>query len=241
MFLMPLPIGLLLFLLGIILLYKHKYFKAKMFLSLSFMWIFLISYEPLANHILYIYESKYPTLFKVPTDIKYIYVLGNAHHTDNTQPITSQVSEVASIRLNEGIRLYHLLDEKPTIIVSGYAGIFNPTPGAIMQQKLALALGVKKEHIHIEPSPKDTEDEAKAAKKYIGNAPFIVVTSASHMQRALKFFENEGLDPIPAPTNHLANVKHSNYAGVFSSSALRRSHIVWHEILGQIWQKIKGV
>ena len=241
MFIMPLPIGMLLFLIGILYLFKQNFIRAKIILSLTFIWIFLISYEPLVDTILHKYESKYPALLKVPKDIQYIYVLGNTHHTDNTQPITSQVSEIASMRLNEGIRLYHLLDEKPTIIVSGYSGLFDPTPGAVMQQKLALALGVKAGHIHMEPLPKDTQEEAMAAKKYLGEKPFVLVTSASHMQRALKFFENEGLHPIPAPTNHLANIKNPNYAGIFSPSALRKAHIVWHEILGQLWQKVKGI
>ena len=110
-----------------------------------------------------------------------------------------------------------------------------------MQKKLALALGVKKENIHLEPTPKDTQDEARAAKKYIGDRPFIVVTSASHMKRALKFFYKEGLTPLPAPTNHLANIRHPNYTGLFSISALRKSNLVWHEMLGLLWQKIKGV
>ncbi len=241
MFIMPLPVAMLLFLLGVILLYKHKVLKAKIVLTLSFIWLFLISYDPLINHILYKYEAVYPTLKTIPKHIKYIYVLGGGHHTDEAHPITSQVNEPSSVRLNEGMRLYWQLDEKPTIIVSGYSGLFDPTPGAVMQKRLALALGVKEDRLHIEPTPRDTQDEARAAKKYIGDAPFIVVTSASHMQRALKFFKNEGLHPIPAPTNHLANIKHLNYTGFFSTSALRKSTIVWHEILGKLWQKIKGI
>lgn len=237
---MPLPVGMLLFLLGILLLYKHKYFKAKIVLSLSFVWIFLISYSPLVNHILYKYEVVYPALKTIPKNIQYIYVLGGGHHTDEAHPITSKVNEPSSVRLNEGIRLYQLLDKKATIIVSGYSGLFDPTPGAVMQKRLALALGVKENKLHMEPTPKDTEDEAHAAKKYIGDTPFIVVTSASHMKRALKIFNNEGLYPVPAPTNHLANIKHPNYAGIFSATALRKSHIVWHEILGSLWQKIKS-
>ena len=239
---MPFPMAILLFIFGLVLLYKNKLVKAKIALTVSFIWLFLISYSPLVNSILYKYETAYPTLQTAPKNIQYIYVLGNAHHTDSTLPITSQLSEVASIRLNEGIRLYHQLNEKPTIIVSGYSGLFDSTPHAFMQQKLSLALGVKKENIHIEPTPRDTQEEAIAAKKYIGNAPFILVTSASHMKRALKFFENEGLHPIPAPTNHLANIKNPDYlTGFFSTTTLRKANVVWHELLGLLWQKIKGI
>jgi len=240
-FIMPFPIFIVLFVLGLLLLYRNKLLKAKVVLSISFVWLFLISYSPLINTILYEYETTYPTLKTAPANIQYIYVLGGGHHTDDAHPITSQVIESSVVRVNEGIRLYHQLDEKPTIIVSGYSGLFDPTPGAIMQHRLALSLGVKKEKLHVEPNPKDTQAEAKAAKKYIKNAPFILVTSASHMKRALKFFKNEGLNPIPAPTNHLADVKYPNYTKVFSISALRKADIVWHEIVGLLWQKLKGI
>lgn len=241
LFIMPFSLGILLLLLGLVFLYRDKLMKAKITLTLSLLWLFLISYSPLVNAILYQYEASYPTLHTPPKNIKYIYVLGNGVHTDEDHPITSQVHEVSSVRLNEGIRLYHALEEKPMIITSGYGGLYDPTPGAVMQQRLAIALGVKKEKIHIEPTAKDTQEEAIAAKTYIGNEPFIVVTSASHMQRALKFFRSEGLHPIPAPTNHLAFIKYPNYAGFFSISALRKTNILWHEMLGHLWQRIKGI
>jgi len=241
MFIMPFPLGMLLFLLGLILLYKNKIAKAKMVLTISLLWLFLVSYSPFSNALLYSQENIYPTLKIAPKEIQYIYVLGNGHHTDETHPITSQVNEVSTVRLGEAIRLYKQLDEKPTIIVSGYSGLNDPTPGAIMQERLALSLGIRKENIHIEPTPKDTQEEAIAAKKYIGDAPFILVTSASHMLRALNFFEHEGLHPIPAPTNHLATIKYPHYASFFDQNALHKMHLYWYEKIGLLWQKIKGI
>ena len=241
MFVMPLPLGILLFMLGLFFLYRNKLGKAKLALSLSLIWIFLISYAPLVNQVLYTHESKYPTLQTAPQTVKYIYVLGGGHHTDDTRPITSQVEPSSVVRLNEGIRLYHQLKTKPKLIVSGYAGLIDPTSHAKMQQKLAIALGVNASDIHLVREVKDTQEEAIAAKEYIGEKEFILVTSASHMPRAIKFFQHEGLNPHAAPTNHLAYIKHPNYKGVFSISALHKSQVVWHEFLGQLWQKIKGI
>lgn len=241
LFIMPLPLGVAFILLGLIFLYKNKIAKAKFTLMISIVWFFLFSYSPFVNTLLYSIESNYPTLHQVPKDIKYIYVLGNGHTTDEDLPITSQVSETAVVRLNESIRLYYQLDEEVSIIVSGYSGLYDPTTHAVMQKKLALALGVKKEKIILRPEPRDTQEEAKAAKALLGNKPFILVTSASHMTRSMHFFKNEGLDPIPAPTNHLASIKHPNYTDFFSSDALEKSRIVWHEYLGLIWQKLKGI
>jgi uncharacterized SAM-binding protein YcdF (DUF218 family) len=241
MFLMPLPIGVMLILIALILLYVHKIKKAKWMLSLSILWFFLFSYTPFANMLLHSIESAYPTLHTAPKEIQYIYVLGGGHHTDETLPITSQVMETSVVRLSEGIRLYRQLNEEATLIVSGYSGLHDPTSHAVMQERLALALGVKKEKITLRPEPRDTQEEAKAAKALLVDTPFILVTSASHMKRAMKFFKNEGLSPIPAPTNHLASIKHLNYFDFFSSDALKKSRIVFHEVLGLIWQKIKGV
>jgi len=240
MFVMPFSIGMLLLLIGIVLLLRHKRIRASLFLSMSFIWLFLISYSPFANAFLYEYENIHPTLHQAPQNVSYIYVLGNGHHTDSKQPITSQNNEIASVRLNEAIRLYHQLDETPTIIVSGYSGLYDSTSGAQMQKQLAIALGVKEEKLHLEPTPKDTQDEAEAAKKYIGNAPFILVTSASHMKRAIKFFNHIGLKPIPAPTNHLAQIIYPHYTDFFDINALRKTNMAWHEMLGLLWQKVKG-
>jgi uncharacterized SAM-binding protein YcdF (DUF218 family) len=241
MFLMPFSLGMILLLIALILLYKNKLLKAKITFTFGFLWLFMISYPPLVNHILHHFESSYPTLHTPPKDIQHIYVLGAGHHSDDNHPITSQVHQISTVRLNEAIRLYNLLEQKPVIITSGYHGFFNTTSGALMQHKLALALGIHKDKLHMESSTKDTHEEAIAAKKYIGDAPFILVTSASHMKRAIQFFEHEGLHPIPAPTNHLAEVQHPNYAAIFSSRSLYKMTIVWHEILGLTWQKIKGI
>lgn len=215
--------------------------KAKIALSVALTWLFLISYPPFANAILYKLENSIPSLHTAPQNIDYIYVLGNGHHTDASQPITSQVNEVSSVRLNEAIRLYRQLDDKPTIIVSGYSGLYDPTTGAKMQEKLALSLGINKAHLHLEPKAKDTQEEAQATKKYIEDTPFILVTSASHMKRALHFFKHEGLTPIPAPTNHLAQITHPHYFSFFDQDAIHKTYLYWYEQVGLLWQKIKGI
>ena len=208
---------------------------------LSILWFFLFSYAPFANTLLYRLESIHQTLYTVPKEIKYIYVLGGGHHTDESLPITSQVVETSVVRLAEGIRLYQQLNRNAKIIVSGYHGLYDITEHAVMQQKLAISLGVDEKDIILHLGTKDTQEEAQAGKKLLSDEPFILVTSASHMSRAMKFFKHEGLNPVPAPTNHLASLQHPNYTDIFSEEALTKSRIVFHELLGLIWQKIKGI
>jgi len=240
-FIMPFPLGIVFGLTGLYYLIKTQTYKAKRWLMLSFVWLFLFSYEPVSNLLLHNIEKQYPTLHHISGNIRYIYVLGSGHVTDDTLPITSQLNNEAVVRLNEGIRLYRQLNGKAKLILSGYSGLFDPTPHALMQQKLALAMGIPKENIIICPSPKDTEDESYEAKKIINKEPFVLVTSAYHMPRALKWFEKAALHPVPAPTYHLASMKDPHYLGIFSIGALVRSTIAFHEYFGILWQKIKGV
>ena len=241
MFLMPLPLGVAFIGLALIFLYRNKLQKAKLTLVVSILWFFLFSYTPFVDTLLHSIESNYPMLNQAPKEIKYIYVLGGGHTTDESQPITSQVNESSVVRLSEGIRLYYQLNKKAKIIVSGHSGRYNDIPHALMQEKLALALGIQTEHIILYPEPRDTQEEAIAVKKLLGNKPFILVTSASHMTRAMNFFTQEGLTPVPAPTNYLVSIKQSNYTDFFSSRALMKSRILFHEVLGLIWQKLKGI
>jgi len=239
-FLMPLSLGVIFMAIAFYFLKKQQFLRARYTLVFAILWLFTFSYAPVANSMLYQIESSYPTLQQVPTKAKYIYLLGGGHNDDSSLPITSQVFSESVVRLSEAIRLYHELKGKAKIIVSGYSGPYADTSHAIMQQRLAHALGIPLEDLIVTSSPQDTQDEAKSAKEIIGNEPFILVTSAYHMKRSMKWFEKEGLHPTPAPTFHKATKQNHNYTDVFSAHALKNSTIVFHEVLGMLWQKIKG-
>ena len=238
---MPLPLFGLLFFVALIFLIKAQYRRAKYLFIGSIVWLFFISYSPFVNSLLYLYENQIPSLKTPPKQTEYIYVLGGGHHTDTHLPLTSQINPSSIVRLNEALRLFYQLKQKPILIFSGYGGYAEPIPHALMQERLAHALGIPQEKIHIEPTPKDTQDEAIQAKQFIQDAPFILVTSASHMPRALEIFHHYKLYPTPAPTNHLAYIEHPHYFECFSSKALYKATLLWHEILGRVWQKVKGV
>jgi len=68
------------------------------------------------------------------------------------------------------------------------------------------------------------------------------VTSANHLPRALIFFQQQGLHPIPAPANQLAIDSPLNpWEKILPSSIyLGHSERVWYESMGRIWQRIGG-
>ena len=73
-------------------------------------------------------------------------------------------------------------------------------------RELADDLGVDVPRADVLGTPLDTAQEARAIAALIGRAPFILVTSAYHMPRAMRLMLQAGLDPIPAPTGQRVDV-----------------------------------
>ncbi len=235
-FLMPVPIGLFLLFLALFFLFINSYKKAKIFLFLGIFWFLILSFQPVSNAIIKPLEDSQTALLKIPK-VEYILVLGSSHTTNDNLSITSQLTPVAINRLVEGIRIYKEL-ENAKLILSGFSG-HDENPHSLMQEKLAMSLGVKKEDIVRFDNPKDTKEEAIETKKILGNKDFILVTSASHMKRANLLFKKEGLNPYLAPTYNLAN-KTQSFDSYFSGKNLFKVETAFHEYLGLIYAYLRG-
>src|SRR5690606_3466960 len=56
----------------------------------------------------------------------------------------------------------------------------------------------------MQESPTNTYEEAREFAKSFGkDKKLIIVSSATHIPRAVRMFELHGMNPIAAPTNHL--------------------------------------
>lgn len=230
-FVLPIPIGLFLLLISFIYLMFNSYKKAKIFLFLGLSCFLFFSFQLISNALLAPLENTHKALLETPK-VNYILVLGSGHKSDKNLSITSQVKMVGINRLVEGIRHYKNL-ENVKLIVSGYSSN-DGNSHALMQEKLAISLGVNPNDIIRLDTPKDTKEEAIEAKKVVENNKFILVTSASHMKRAVLLFQKEGLNVIASPTNHLAYEDDSNSA-YFSAKNLRNCEIAIHEYLGLLY------
>ena len=234
-FLMPFSIALILLFIATIFLLFNRYKKAKFFLSIGFLWLFLISYQPFANSLIKPLESKYNSYLEVNPKIEYVLVLGAGHKSNEKRSVMSQMSKTSLARLNEGIRIYKQL-ENAKLILSGYGGE-DIVPHAIMAKKAAISLGINENSILIQEKAKDTVEEAMYAKKTIKDKSFILVTSALHMPRAMEIFATFGLKPIAAPADFLSDIS-SEYSKLPEDRYLLKTTAAIHEYLGQIWFKI---
>jgi len=234
------PFGLIItsFVLGLYFLYKKdKNVLAKVFLSLSFFLLFIFSYPPFANLLVLPLENLYSKYDEKKT-IKYIHVLGGGFNADLSQPISSNLMESSMRRVVEGVILQKQIPNSK-IIFTGYNGCKN-IAGSVMSSKLAIALGVKETDMIISTKEKDTKEEAEFTKSILSDGEnFILVTSASHIHRAMLLFKSVGLNPILAPTDFRRYIVKS-YIRMPNVESLRISQIAMHEYIGILWVKLKS-
>lgn len=239
---MPLPLGLTLLSLGLFLLFfTQKQKLGKIVVSLGTVWILIFSSPWLAQSLLRPLENNYSPLTQ-PTDAAYIHVLGAGLYTDDYLPLSSQLSHSALERTIEGIRL-HQLNADSVLIFSGY-GADAKTTTATLNSQMAILLGVDKKRIRIFDQPKDTAEEAQALKHFLisqeeENAQVILVTSASHMPRALGSFKQADINIIAAPVDYKAKTG-AGYFNPPQARGLAQSETAFYEIMGRLLYWLKN-
>ena len=227
----------------------------KYLLALGIISYFAFSSSPLSMALLARLENRYPPLLdtKGVGDVDTIVLLTGGAWKDPYVPGTSQVDETTVSRLREAIRLFHLIPDAKVVISGGPLGIDErDIPVSRMVGDLASAMGIPGERIILETNSTTTYENGVEIKKILGEKPFVLVTSAFHLPRALAVFEKLGLSPIPAPADFRA-IRHGPHSMLStrellkklisafpSSSNLAHSERAMHEYAGFIWYWVRG-
>lgn len=238
--LMPLPALLLLMGLALLLLWFTRWQKSgKVILSLSWLILLLLSLQPVADRLLLPLESNYMT-YHGSDRVDYIVVLGGGYTFNPGWAPSANLLGNSLPRVTEGIRLY-LSHPGSKMVFTGARGA-NTLSNAATSARVAESLGVPTSNIIILDRPLDTEQEAAQVAKLVGHQPFILVTSANHLPRAMRFFAAQGLHPIPAPANQLAITSPLNIWDRVMPAAMFLGHSkrAVYETLGNLWQRLKG-
>lgn len=185
-------------------------------------------------------ESQYSQLRDVSqlgVDSPDIMVLGSSHIVDPDLLSKDYLSAPGAFRLMEGLRILELFPGSK-LVVSGYGNRSSKSHADILRE-VALSQGVDAKDIVVLSKPTNTAEEAEL---YNDRSPkdhrLILVTSAAHMPRAMKIFQNRGLDPIAAPTDFRHKVDPNFVSRGFNLSPhyMRNFHLAMHEYLGLLWE-----
>ncbi|MGA7587130.1 MAG: envelope biogenesis factor ElyC [Rouxiella badensis] len=238
---MPLPLLLLMMAVALCLLWFSRRQKTgKVIFLVSWLLLALLSLQPVADRLLRPLENTFPT-YRGQGPIDYVVVLGGGYTYNPAWAPSSNLISNSLPRVTEGIRIY-LMNPGAKLIFTGAATPTNPVSSAATAAKVAESLGVPAKDIITLDQPRDTRQEAQQVAQQIGHQPFALVTSANHLPRAMVFFQQQGLAPIPAPANQLAIDSPLNLWEKVLPQSLYLSHSerAWYETLGRLWQKLTG-
>ncbi|MBZ2168266.1 ElyC/SanA/YdcF family protein [Marinobacter sp. F4216] len=232
--LMPIPLTLMLLMAGILMLRVWPR-MARVALVSGALLLFLTSWAPVSNRLVSMVESDYAA-FDLSRPVDVVVVLGGCHSSDDRVPPAAQLCSSSLYRLVEGLRILGANPEAQ-LFVSGYAR-HDPVPHADMMASIARNMGVDEGRIRRFPEPKDTGEEAEHMKPWLMDRRFALVTEASHLVRAVWFFERQGLEPIPAPAIRLGS--ETPDLSVQASNQLK-SERAFYEVLGMLWQRLVAI
>jgi uncharacterized SAM-binding protein YcdF (DUF218 family) len=233
-----LPSGLVIicFMAGVILVFvrKHKRCAKFMFGAAGILYIFF-GYGPVSFWLLGNLEYQYPPLRSIEglRNVDTIVVLSGYAKRDKLRPLTSEVNSATAFRTLEAIRLLRVIPE---------AGILIPGGGDVpkITKDLFVALGTPLEKVSIEDKSGNTYENAINVKKRVGDRPFILVTSAGHMPRAMGVFHKLGMKPTPAPTHYMSAGDYSATTYLPSPIYLSYSDFAIHEYIGILWYRLRN-
>lgn len=149
-------------------------------------------------------------------------------------------------RVLEAARVYHLLGNDPWVVASGGRTLLEdgaPPESATMRDVL-VRLGVPPDRILLESVSHNTHDEAVAVPPILrahGIRQFVLVTSPTHMLRALASFRAQGVDPVPAVATGVDWRASRPVEWVLPTEpGLKLGQRTLHEYLGLVYYGLRG-
>ncbi|BCG65940.1 MAG: hypothetical protein methR_P3812 [Methyloprofundus sp.] len=241
--LLPLASLLIISIIGILLI-RRKPLIAQKLLSFSLGTLLLLSMPIVAKHLAASQEI-YPPLDKVAIHdfaAQAIVVLGGGLR--EPAPEYQQLAALKSGTLERVRYAAKIAKQTQLPILTTGGKVFDsdlPSEAELMAKVLTDEFG---QPVHWqEENSRNTAENASYTQDILiqeGISRIILVTHAYHMQRAVKQFQGQGFQVLPAPTVLLAHSDTLNILSFLpSASALQKSTLTLHEIMGIIWYELR--
>jgi uncharacterized SAM-binding protein YcdF (DUF218 family) len=235
---LPFTLSLLILLAGLLLLWFSRRQKTgKVLVTLAFVTLAVLGYPDLTRPALMELERTYVPIAAVPQGVKWVVVLGGGASADAGLPMHERAGDATRTRVLEGVRLHRLAPGTRLLLSGGGSGAETRAMRAVAE-----SLGVAAASLVIDPDSQDTETQARRIKALVGADPCVLVTSASHMRRALGLFRKAGVNSTPAPTHFIAQTG-PWYAGNLwpGIEGIAFAERLAYEYLGMAWAKLRGL
>jgi uncharacterized SAM-binding protein YcdF (DUF218 family) len=162
-----------------------------------------------------------------------IVVLAGYAENDGDIPVSSRVNSGTAYRLLETMALFAAAPDA-TIAVSG-GGV---APSAM--QAVLVSAGIPPRQIIVDRDSDSTYESAVHLSPTLGTRPFLLVTSAGHMPRAVGVFRKQGMTPLPVPTHFMTKKNWLAIQYLPSPQHLVYSDLAVSEYAALMWYSMKG-
>ncbi len=194
---------------------------------------YLASTSLVGNALLAPLEHRYPAFDPAQaTGVRDIVVLGSGYEPYDHIPVTGALDADGLVRIVEGVRLARARLDARLLVSGGAPPGF--APSALGYAQIAGELGIQRSALVVMDRAMDTDQEAQDVAALLGQSPFILVTSAYHMPRAMLLMRRAGANPLPAPTGQFLHSpeSHDGLGLIPGSRGLRKTETALHEYLG---------
>jgi len=237
-FLLPPGLFILLLMLAFFLRQQAPKWSPRLFWS-TLAAMYLLSTPLVGNQISQLVESQIQNKANPGINANAIVVLGGGSRFGAKDMLEGQtINNVTLARVRYAAKV-HKFNHLP-ILVSGGAPQGGIPEAQLMRQSLQKDFGVAT--TWLESASNDTDDNAKESAKLLlpQYAEIILITSAEHMQRASRSFEQAGFIVHAAPTDFHNHEPFSVMSFFPNAKVLASSSSASRELLGQIWYRILG-
>ncbi|MCX5723691.1 MAG: YdcF family protein [Nitrospirae bacterium] len=175
-------------------------------LASSLLLLVVLSSPLIATLLIGSLEARYQPPQLAPSDrFEAIVVLGGGIHEKGSLRPTDELSSTSRNRTTCGVDLYQQGHATTLILTGGDARIFGTGPQEAAEMKRwALRLGVPESATMIDTGSRNTYENATGTKRLIGPASILLVSSASHLPRAVPVFRKQGFRVMPAPCDYVS-------------------------------------
>lgn len=150
----------------------------------------------------------------------------------------------SALRALETCRVYRLMND-PLVIVSGGDDRADSKWAleASALRGLLIGCGIPEKRIILDTGSLNTRDHSVNLVRMLKESrieKFILVTSHSHMRRAIWAFRNQGMDPVPSPSMSSLDGRTGWPDILPSTQALEYTQEIMHEYFGLVYYFIQG-
>lgn len=190
-------------------------------------------------------EWWYPPGGERSADARAIVVLSGCLRPLDAQWKDVELGQDTRTRCLKGVEIYRQSGRRPVVVSGGKVSADRPGPTLARAMAAFLAEhGVAKDDLVVEEQSRSTHENAVESARLLhqrGITKVMLITDATHLWRAERSFQAQGIEVVPCGSYYRANTfDGSLWSFLPNVGAARDTKLVLHEWLGMIWYRLRG-